>query len=182
MHLVTRNLVLVLGDQLNEQSTALAGFDPAQDAIWMAEVDEESTHVPSAKQRTTLFLSAMRHFAQSLRDKHWPVLYSHIDDLGNTGSLAGELDRAIGQHKPRQLVMTAPGDWRVLRQLRATAEQHALSLEIRDDDHFLCTVREFKAHAEGRKSLRLEYFYRELRQKHQVLMDGKKTGRRRMEF
>ena len=55
MHLVTRNLVLVLGDQLNDQSTALAGFDPAQDAIWMAEVDEESTHVPSAKQRTTLF-------------------------------------------------------------------------------------------------------------------------------
>ena len=141
MHLVTRNLVLVLGDQLNDQSTALAGFDPAQDAIWMAEVDEESTHVPSAKQRTTLFLSAMRHFAKGLRDKHWPVIYSHIDDLGNTGSLAGELDRAIGQHQPRQLVMTAPGDWRVLRQLRATAEQHALALEIRDDDHFLCTVR-----------------------------------------
>ena len=172
MHLVTRNLVLVLGDQLNDQSTALAGFDPAQDAIWMAEVDEESTHVPSAKQRTTLFLSAMRHFAQGLRDKHWPVIYSHIDDLGNTGSLAGELDRAIGQHQPRQLVMTAPGDWRVLRQLRATAEQHALALEIRDDDHFLCTVREFKAHADGRKSLRLEYFYRELRRKHGILMEG----------
>ena len=128
MHLVTRNLVLVLGDQLNDQSTALAGFDPAQDAIWMAEVDEESTHVPSAKQRTTLFLSAMRHFAQGLRDKHWPVIYSHIDDLGNTGSLAGELDRAIGQHQPRQLVMTAPGDWRVLRQLRATAE-HGILME-----------------------------------------------------
>jgi deoxyribodipyrimidine photolyase-related protein len=169
---VKRNLVLVLGDQLDGQSTALTGFDPDQDAIWMAEVDEESTHVPSAKQRTTLFLSAMRHFAQSLRDKKWPVTYSRIDDPGNTGSLAGELGRAIHDHAPRQLVMTAPGDWRVLRQLRDTAESHALPLDIRDDNHFLSTVREFKAHAQGRKSLRLEYFYRELRRKHDILMEG----------
>jgi deoxyribodipyrimidine photolyase-related protein len=69
--------------------------------------------------------------------------------------------------------MTAPGDWRVLRQLRDTAESHALPLDIRDDNHFLSTVREFKAHAEGRKSLRLEYFYRELRRKHDILMEGK---------
>jgi deoxyribodipyrimidine photolyase-related protein len=164
--------MLVLGDQLDGQSTALTGFDPDQDAIWMAEVDEESTHVPSAKQRTTLFLSAMRHFAQSLRDKKWPVTYSRIDDPGNTGSLAGELGRAIHDHAPRQLVMTAPGDWRVLRQLRDTAESHALPLDIRDDNHFLSTVREFKAHAQGRKSLRLEYFYRELRRKHDILMEG----------
>lgn len=173
MQHVKRNLVLVLGDQLDEQSTALNGFDPNQDAIWMAEVDEESTHVPSSKQRTALFLSAMRHFAQSLRDKAWPVIYNRIDDPGNTGSLAGELGRAIHNHTPRQLVMTAPGDWRVLRQLRDTAESHALPLDIRDDDHFLSTVREFKAHAEGRKSLRLEYFYRELRRKHDILMEGK---------
>ena len=172
MQHVKRNLVLVLGDQLDGQSTALTGFDPDQDAIWMAEVDEESTHVPSAKQRTTLFLSAMRHFAQSLRDKKWPVTYSRIDDPGNTGSLAGELGRAIHDHAPRQLVMTAPGDWRVLRQLRDTAESHALPLDIRDDNHFLSTVREFKAHAQGRKSLRLEYFYRELRRKHDILMEG----------
>jgi deoxyribodipyrimidine photolyase-related protein len=68
--------------------------------------------------------------------------------------------------------MTAPGDWRVLRQLRDTAESHALPLDIRDDNHFLSTVREFKAHAQGRKSLRLEYFYRELRRKHDILMEG----------
>ena len=68
--------------------------------------------------------------------------------------------------------MTAQGDWRVLRQLRDTAESHALPLDIRDDNHFLSTVREFKAHAQGRKSLRLEYFYRELRRKHDILMEG----------
>ena len=62
-----RHLVLILGDQLDEDASALDGFDPAQDRLWMAEVDEESTHAPSSKQRTTLFLSAMRHFADLLR-------------------------------------------------------------------------------------------------------------------
>jgi len=80
MHHETRNLVLVLGDQLDEQSSALTDFDPQSDCIWMAEVDAESTHVPSSKQRTTLFLSAMRHFAERLRDKGWPVVYRLLDD------------------------------------------------------------------------------------------------------
>jgi len=173
MHHETRNLVLVLGDQLDEQSSALTDFDPQSDRIWMAEVDAESTHVPSSKQRTTLFLSAMRHFAERLRDKGWPVVYRLLDDEQNAGSLAEELALAIRQYRPSQLVMTAPGDWRVWQQLRATAAQHGVPFDIRDDDHFYCTVREFKAHTEGKKQIRLEYFYRELRRKHQILMDGK---------
>ena len=64
-----RHLVLILGDQLDEASSALSDFDPQQDALWMAEVAEESTHVISAKQRTTVFLSAMRHFAAHMRDQ-----------------------------------------------------------------------------------------------------------------
>ena len=70
-----RHLVLILGEQLSLDASALADFDPQQDAIWMAEVMEESTHVPSSKQRTTLFLSAMRHFAQTLKHKQVMGLY-----------------------------------------------------------------------------------------------------------
>ena len=61
-----RHLVLVLGDQLNADSAAFDGFDPAQDAVLMVEAREESTHVWSHKARTALFLSAMRHFADEL--------------------------------------------------------------------------------------------------------------------
>ncbi len=169
-----RHLVLVLGDQLNLDSSALVDFDPKQDAIWMAEVIEESTHVPSSQQRTTLFLSAMRHFAQTLRLKQWPVHYTHLDDANNAGTLAGELEKSILELKPQQLVMTAPGEWRVLQSLRAVAKQCKLPLEVKDDKHFFSTVREFAEHAKGRKQLRQEFFYRELRQQTGVLMDGKK--------
>ena len=169
-----RNLVVVLGDQLNLDASALADFDPAQDAIWMAEVMEESKHVTSSKQRSTLFLSAMRHFAETLKAQYWPLYYTRLDDAHNAGTLAVELDKAIQALHPQQLVMTAPGEWRVLQSLRSIAKKHNLPLEVRDDTHFFSTVREFAEHAKGRKQLRQEFFYRELRQKTGILMDGKK--------
>ena len=168
-----RNLVLVLGDQLDAQSSALQNFDPKQDAVWMAEVAEESTHVWSSKQRIAVFLSAMRHFADALRTRGLPLRYTRLDDADNQGSLALQLDHAITQLQPAALILTAPGDWRVLQSLREVAVQHKLPLDLRDDTHFFSTVRDFAAHAKGRKQLRLEYWYRELRQKHGILMDGK---------
>ena len=168
-----RHLVIVLGDQLDLQASAFDDFDPAQDRVWMAEVAEESTHVPAAKPRIALFLSGMRHFAQALRAQHGPIVdYTRLDNADNRGTLAGELRRAIARHPPAGLVMTAPGDWRVLQALRAVAADCQLPLDIRDDRHFFSTVREFAEHAKGRKQLRLEYWYRALRQKHAILMDG----------
>lgn len=168
-----RNLVIVLGDQLDEKSSALQDFDTTLDVVWMAEVAEESTHVWSAKQRIVVFLSAMRHFAESLREQGLPLVYTCLDDVGNRGTLALQLNDAITQLQPSGLVLTAPGDWRVLHSLRAVAAQHHLPLDLRDDTHFFSTVREFAAHARGRKQLRLEYWYRELRHKHGILMEGK---------
>jgi len=167
-----RHLVIVLGDQLNEDATALQDFDPARDAVWMAEVAQESTHVPSAKQRTTLFLSAMRHFARRLRQRGLPLMYTALDAPDNAGTLALELEKAILRARPDKLVMTAPGEWRVLDAIRHIARQHAVPLEVRDDTHFFCTVRDFAAHAKGRKQLRMEFFYREMRKKTGILMDG----------
>ena len=166
-----RNLVLVLGDQLNVDASAFDGFDPKRDAVWMAEVMEESTHVWSSKPRTAMFLAAMRHFALALRRLGRPLHYRWLDDPDNQGSLAAELSAAITRLRPERLILTAPGDWRVLQALRTVAAEAGLALELRDDRHFFCTVREFAAHARGRSSLRLEYFYRELRQRHGVLME-----------
>ena len=172
-----RSLVLVLGDQLDLDAAAFDGFDPAQDAVWMAEVAEESTHVWSSKPRTALFLAAMRHFAQALRDAGRPLHYTPLEDPNNRGSLATELQTALTTLTPQRVVMTAPGDWRVWQSLKTVVEGAGLILEICEDRHFYTTVRDFIAHAKGRKQLRLEYFYRELRQRHGVLIkDGKPVG------
>ncbi|MCP5271702.1 MAG: cryptochrome/photolyase family protein [Burkholderiaceae bacterium] len=165
-----RHLVIVLGDQLDAESSAFDGFDPAQDALWMAEVDEESTHVRSSRVRTALFLAAMRHFAAERRALGWTVHYTPLE--AGAATLADALTADIARLQPAGLVLTAPGDWRVLQALRDVAKAHGLPLDLRDDRHFYATVRDFAAHAKGRKQLRMEYFYREMRQRHRVLMDG----------
>jgi deoxyribodipyrimidine photolyase-related protein len=167
-----RSLVVVLGDQLDLDAAAFDGFDAELDAVWMAEVAEESTGVWSSKPRTALFLAAMRHFALALQAAGRPLHYTRLDAPGNAGSLAAQLHADILRLRPAQLVMTAPGDWRVLQAIKAVAEANSLPLQIHEDRHFFCSVRDFAAHAKGRKSLRMEYFYREQRKRHGVLMAG----------
>ncbi|MBY0504838.1 MAG: cryptochrome/photolyase family protein [Bryobacteraceae bacterium] len=159
-----RNLILVLGDQLDRQSAAFDGFDPQQDRVWMAEVYEESTHVWSHQARIVLFLSAMRHFRDELRSRGFTVEYTRL----TAGSLAEALKKDVAKLKPKSLVLVEPGDYRV----RESLVKAFPKIEIRTDRHFFSTVAEFAEHAEGRKQLRLEYFYRELRRRHRVLMDG----------
>ena len=166
-----RHWVLVLGDQLDLQASAFDGFDPALDRLWMCEAIEESTHVPSSKQRIAVFLSGMRHFAQALEARGWPVDYHALDGAdGPAASLASALERTLTQAMPQAVVMTEPGDWRVLEAIRNQCARLGVSLEVRSDRHFLCSREEFARHAAGRKQLRLEYFYREMRRRHDVLM------------
>ena len=167
-----RSLIVVLGDQLDLEASGFDGFDAAVDAVWMAEAAEESTHVWSSKPRTVMFLSAMRHFALAVQGSGRPLHYTRMDAPDNAGSLTAQLQADVARLKPACLAMTAPGDWRVLEAIKALAAANGLPLDIREDRHFFSSIREFAAHAQGRKSLRMEYFYREQRKRHQVLMQG----------
>ncbi len=174
-----RNLVLVLGDQLDLSSAAFDGFDPAHDAVWMAEVASEATHVWSHKQRVALFLSAMRHFRRDIERRGWTLHYADLDVPENQGTLAAELERCVRQTHPQRLVMVEPGEWRVEDELRKASRRLSVPLEVRADRHFLCSRAEFAAWASGRRQLRMEFFYREMRRRHAVLMhDGEPDGKR----
>ncbi len=168
MHRKTRHLVVILGDQLDPDSSALDGFDPAQDAVWMAEVVEESTHVWSHQARIALFLSAMRHFALSLRERGLRVVYRRLDEHP-AASLTEALRADLAAIDPQRVIMAEPGDWRVRESLRTAVG--AAGLE-RPDRHFLVSTDEFAAWARGRREFRLEHFYRHFRRKLGVLMDG----------
>ena len=172
-----RNLIIILGDQLDHQSSALDGFHSATDRIWMAEVEEESKHVWSHKVRTVFFLSAMRHFAEELEDRGWPCAYVKLNDPENSQTLVGELRREIRSSRPQKVILAQPGDWRVQQALIACAAEEGIVCEIREDRHFYCSLEWFRHWAAGRKQLRLEFFYREMRKRHDILMkDGKPEG------
>lgn len=168
-----RRLLVVLGDQLNSDSALFDDADPARDLVWMAEVSEESTHVPSHKLRIALFLSAMRHFRDELRGGGWRVDYRPLDAADNRGSLESELRAAVARHQPDRVLVVEPGEHRVREALRRACPE----LGILADRHFLCSTSEFARYAGSRSQLRLEYFYREMRRRHGVLMeDGRPAG------
>ncbi len=167
-----RRLVIVLGDQLDERSSALDEFDPSRDAVWMAEVSDESTHVWSHQARIVVFLSAMRHYRDRLRRRGVTVHYRELGEDDPDRGLAAELETAARRLRPRQLVMTQAGAWRVQDAIERLARRIGCDLEVRPDRHFLCGKEEFADHAAERKQLRMEFFYRRMRRKHGVLMDG----------
>jgi deoxyribodipyrimidine photolyase-related protein len=175
-----RHLIFILGDQLDVDSSALADVS-ARDVILMAEVAEESTHVWSAKPRTAFFFAAMRHFAATLAAEKRTVDYRRVGTHAAT-SLVAVLQDAVVQHKPEKIVMVMPGDWRVLQAIKQFAAVSKTPLVFREDTHFMCTPEEFADWARGYKQMRLEYFYRMMRKRHDVLMEGDNPVQGRWNF
>jgi deoxyribodipyrimidine photolyase-related protein len=165
---MTKTLAVVLGDQLSPSLSALKVCDPAQTVVLMAEVMAEASYVPHHKKKIAFIFAAMRHFADELRELGWVVDYVRLDDPENSGSLTGEVRRAVSKHGIERIVATEPGEWRVL----ADMEGWQPAPEILPDDRFLCSREEFAAWAEGRKVLRMEHFYRVMRRKTGLLMEG----------
>ncbi|MEM7739469.1 MAG: cryptochrome/photolyase family protein [Pseudomonadota bacterium] len=165
-------LRLVLGDQLTRTIAALRDAAPGEDVILMAEVREEATYVPHHKQKLVFLFSAMRAFAEELRVEGFTVRYVHLDDARNSGSLLGEVRRALREEDADGVVTTACGEHRLAEEMKTWARRLNTSVDILDDDRFLCTIEEFSAWAEGRKTLRMEFFYREMRKKTGLLMNG----------
>ena len=165
-------LRLVLGDQLSDRLPALDGIDPARDVVLMAEVLAECTYVRHHQKKIVLVLSGMRHFAARLRQRGVRVAYTALDDPDNTHSLRGEMLRAIAAHGPDRVVVTAPGEWRLMQEMSGWQERFGLPVEILDDTRFLCGLREFRHWAGGRSEPRMEFFYRLMRRRHRLLMDG----------
>ncbi len=164
-------LRLILGDQLWRGNPALAGHDPARDVLLMIEAPGEATVVWNHQARIALFLASMRHFRDECRAAGLPVHYIALDDPGPP-SLAERLGAVLKARMPRQLVACEPGEWRLRQAIDAVARDTGVALTWYADTHFLTPLADFNAWAEGRRSLRMEHFYREQRRRHQVLMAG----------
>jgi deoxyribodipyrimidine photolyase-related protein len=171
----------VLGDQLDLESRALDSFDARLDRVWMAEVAAESTHVPSHKARSALFLGAMRHFRDELRGLGLSVEYRELGAHAEQ-TLGRALGADLARLRPECVVMVSPGEHRVAFEIGAAVQAAAVPLETRGDSHFFITPGQFNDWARGRKELRLDHFYRWMRRRTGLLMDGDQPAGGRWNF
>lgn len=138
----------------------------------MVEVMEETTYVPHHQKKIAFILASMRHFSQRLRDEGWQVDYVALDDPDNTGSFTGEVKRALHRTSAAKVLVTHPSEWRVLEAVKGWSEALTCEVELLPDDRFICDAQTFEAWAQGRKQMRMEYFYRDMRRKTGLLMRG----------
>jgi deoxyribodipyrimidine photolyase-related protein len=172
-----RRLVLVLGDQLDLNSDCLwgsgSGFDPQQDAVLMIEAPGEAEQVWNHKARIALFLSAMRHFSHSLRERGVSVHYVGLEDSPEPG-LIDRLSTQLRALQPESLWLVEPGAWRLQQDIAAAASNAKVPLRVLDDTHFMSSRADFARWASKYgSSLRMEFFYREMRRNYAVLLDPK---------
>ena len=165
-------LRLVLADQLTHDLASLRDIHVANDVVMLCEVQDEVTYVRHHKRKVAFLFSAMRHFAEELRQKGIRVHYVTLDDPENAGSFTGEFGRAVTLFAPDRVILTEPGEYRVRAAMDEWRQVLDVDVEIRDDDRFLCTHDEFSIWAEGRKQLRMDFFYRDMRRRFDILMQG----------
>ena len=174
-------LVPILGDQLSPSLSSLRQADKKSSCVLMMEVQSEASYVQHHKKKLSFVFACMREFAAELKRAGWSVKYTKLTDKNNSGSLCDEIRRVAEQFSVKEVLITEAGEWRIQSEL----EELQLSLEpalenglkILVDDRFLCIAGEFDAWSKGRKSLTMEYFYREMRKKTGLLMtEGKPEG------
>ena len=169
-----QTIIIILGDQLSPNIGSLRGADAVTSIILMAEVAAEATYVRHHKKKIAFLFSAMRHFAEELRTAGWRVHYTRLDDPDNSGSITGEALRIAAQCGAAHIRITEPAEWRLREEILALGL--ALNLDMLPDDRFIASYAEFENWAKGRKSLRMEYFYREIRRKTGLLMAKDEKG------
>ncbi|MEM9099944.1 MAG: cryptochrome/photolyase family protein [Pseudomonadota bacterium] len=165
-------VILLLGDQLSAEISSLRAGAPGRDVILIAEVAAEAGYVRHHQKKIAFLFSAMRHFAEALSEQGWTVRYVTLDDPANTGALPGEVARALAETGLQRVSMTEPGEYRLKRGLADWAAGAGVALEMLPDDRFLASHDAFQTWASGRKQLRMEYFYRDMRRKTGLLMNG----------
>lgn len=163
-------LRIILWDQLCIDIASLRGIDKRNDVILFCEVREECTYVKHHKKKLVFLLSAMRHFAAELTTQGYNVCYVKLDDKDNTQTLSGEIRRFSEKLHAKKILITWPGEYRIYEEFLELQKKFPLEVIILEDDRFLASHTEFKQWAKNKKSLRMEFFYREMRKKYHILM------------
>jgi deoxyribodipyrimidine photolyase-related protein len=159
--------VLVLGDQLTQQVGPLANAKPRDTSVLMIEPLELAHAILHHKQKLILFFSAMRHFADALSNGGFKVVYKKAEASFESGVAS-----YLKKYKGATLTLMEPNDSGYAQKLESICKKYGGRLEVVDNDLWLTDKQMFNEWAKGRKELRMEYFYREVRKQQGYLLDN----------
>ncbi len=168
-----KTLRLILGDQLNHQHS---WFKEEQEHITyvMMEMRQETDYVVHHIQKVIGFFSAMRNFADHLTERDHEVIYLKIGDKSNRQQLKENLEKLISEREFEKFEYQLPDEYRLDEQLKEICNNLNIETEVFDTEHFFTTRDELEKFYSGKKQMVMEYFYRDMRKKHDILMVNSK--------
>ena len=169
-------LRLLLGDQLNLKHS---WFDKQEDNTFyvLYELHQEMHYVIHHIQKIVAFFSAMRAFASDLQKQGHQVLYFDINSPASKKSLEDNIKDLIAEKGFTKFEYQLPDEYRLDQQLKSISNHIDIPSESFDTEHFLTTREDLKSFFEGKKQLIMEFFYRDMRKKFDLLMEqGKPLG------
>lgn len=159
-------------DHLNISVASLVSCDQKNDVVLLCECKTEFTRVKHHQKKIAFWLSSMRHFHQELLQAGYRVDYIMLDDPKNTHDLLQEISACAQRHQLQEVVVMQPSDYQTQEMLLSLPKKHDLVLQMLPDSRFLAADAFFSTWATGKKQLRMEFFYREMRKSHDILMEG----------
>ncbi len=166
-----KTLRLLLGDQLNSQHT---WFKEVNNQVVYAlfEMRQETDYAKHHIQKVVGFFAAMRAFKEQLVQAGHQVVYYTISDQRNLQNLPANLLQCIKEFGIERFEYQLPDEYRLDEQLKAFTHSISIPFAVVDSEHFLSSRIEVKQLFEGKKQVLMETFYRQMRKRYQVLMDG----------
>lgn len=170
-----KTIRLILGDQLNSNHSWFKTIDDTITYVMM-EVRTETDYAQHHIQKVVGFFSAMRSFAAELQSKKHKVIYIHLNDKNNLQSFEKNLDALLNQGNYTQFEYLLPDEYRLDVLLKNYCNQLSIPFSVYDTEHFFSKREELGNFFEGKKMFLMESFYRAMRKKHNVLMEGDKPA------
>ena len=168
-----KTIRLILGDQLNPQHRWFSEVDDATIYVLM-EVRQETDYVLHHAQKILAIFAAMRDLARQLREAGHHVHYIAIDDPDNLQSIHANIDELIRRYQATVFEYQAPDEWRLDQQLYQHGRRSVIQWTMVDSEHFYTSRNEVSDIFSGRKQWLMEFFYRQMRVTHRVLMKDAK--------
>lgn len=168
-----KTLRLILGDQLNHQHSWYNDDQENITYVFM-EMRQETDYVTHHIQKVIGFFSAMRNFAKHLKERDHEVIYFKINNPKNEQDLAKNLEKLISANDFKKFEYQLPDEYRLDEQLKEICDNLSIETEVFDTEHFFTKREDLRNFFEGKKQLIMEYFYRDMRKKHGILMTNAK--------
>ncbi|BBN81599.1 deoxyribodipyrimidine photo-lyase [Pseudoalteromonas sp. A25] len=181
MNTTYKQLRLVLGDQLNAQHSWFK--EKSDDVLYViAELHQECSYTQHHIQKVCAFFSAMENFASALVQAEHHVLHLTLDDTMAYGTLPELLSDLMSRYNVKEFSYQLPDEFRLKEQLLNYTKSLEITTTCVETEHFYLDENALKREFKAGKRHRMEAFYRKMRKRFNILMDGQNPVGERWNF